>query len=223
MRHKSRWYSFLKIKINISRILKYIISLLILTSNTNAGIYCKYLSSCSEACSYYNQGYYRLDRDRDGIPCENLCSSPCSNPSKYKKHHKAHRTKTAYKHNSYSNYSAHTTAHAKHKRHIHNEKYYQKEFCRKVLGIMEYRLKDATRIDCYTSTYSFEVDFAKKAYEAIGQSLHYADVISNKPGVVLIVRNKKDMNYVRRIKHTAKKYGIKIFIINDDLKIKVIK
>jgi hypothetical protein len=207
----------------MNKILKFITPLLILASNSNAGIYCKYLNSCSEACNYYNQGYYRLDRDRDGIPCENLCSSPCSSPSRHKKHHKAYISKTTHKHSSYGSFSSHTTAHSKHKRHLHNEKYYQKEFCKKVLGIMEYRLKDGTRIDCYTSTYSFEVDFAKKAYEAIGQSLHYADMISNKPGIVLIVRNKKDMHYVRRIKHTAKKYGIKIFTINDNLKIKVVK
>ena len=106
---------------------------------------------------------------------------------------------------------------------MHNEKYYQREFCKKILGIMEYRLVDGTRIDCYTSTYSFEVDFAKKAYEAIGQALHYADIISNKPGIALIVRNSRDMKYVNRIKHTAKKYGIKIFTIDDKLRIRVVK
>jgi hypothetical protein len=186
-------------------------------SNTgNAGIYCKYLSSCSEACHYYNQGYYRLDRDRDGIPCENLCSSPCNTSYNKKKHQRTHKKYSTSTHISTSKNINSKTKH-------HNEKYYQQEFCKKVLGIMEYRLNDGTRIDCYTSTYSFEVDFAKKAYEAIGQSLHYADVIDNKPGIVLIVRRAKDKKYVNRIKHTAKKYGIKIFTIDNNLKIRVVK
>jgi hypothetical protein len=41
------------------------------------GVYCKHMTSCKEACKYYNQGYFKLDRDKDGIPCENVCSSPC--------------------------------------------------------------------------------------------------------------------------------------------------
>lgn len=45
---------------------------------------CKSLSSCAEACKYLSQGHRALDRDKDGIPCEKLCSSPC----KKKKHKK---------------------------------------------------------------------------------------------------------------------------------------
>jgi len=170
----------------------------------NAGIYCKNLHTCAEACNYLKQGYYRLDRDRDGIPCENLCHRPCSSSKKVTKKHTAKNTK-----------------HSKAIR--HSEKYYQKAFCKKVLGIMEYKLKDGTRIDCYTSTYSFEVDFAKKAYQAIGQALHYADTINNKPGIVLILRKKSDIKYINRIKNTAKKHNIKLFTIDNNLKIKSIK
>ncbi len=40
--------------------------------------YCKNISSCAEACYYLKQcGHGQLDRDKDGIPCENVCSSPC--------------------------------------------------------------------------------------------------------------------------------------------------
>ncbi|WP_281360258.1 excalibur calcium-binding domain-containing protein [Pelistega europaea] len=36
--------------------------------------YCKEMSSCEEAKFYLNRcGMTRLDRDRDGIPCENVC------------------------------------------------------------------------------------------------------------------------------------------------------
>ena len=39
--------------------------------------YCKNMKSCAEACMYLKKGYKSLDRDRDGIPCENVCSKPC--------------------------------------------------------------------------------------------------------------------------------------------------
>ena len=36
--------------------------------------YCKEMTSCKEAKFYLNVcGVKRLDRDKDGIPCENLC------------------------------------------------------------------------------------------------------------------------------------------------------
>nr|WP_082135314.1 excalibur calcium-binding domain-containing protein [Puniceibacterium sp. IMCC21224] len=39
---------------------------------------CKRLSSCAEACYKLLQcGQRKRDGDNDGIPCENLCSSPC--------------------------------------------------------------------------------------------------------------------------------------------------
>ena len=37
--------------------------------------YCKHISSCAEAMFLLNQcGIKRLDRDKDGVPCENICS-----------------------------------------------------------------------------------------------------------------------------------------------------
>jgi hypothetical protein len=48
--------------------------------------YCKEMTSCAEAQHFYkNCGLNRLDRDRDGIPCENLCGDP-------KRHKKARKT-----------------------------------------------------------------------------------------------------------------------------------
>ena len=43
-------------------------------SCANSGKYCKGMKSCSEAYYYYkNCGKSRLDRDKDGIPCEKIC------------------------------------------------------------------------------------------------------------------------------------------------------
>ena len=53
-------------------------------------------------------------------------------------------------------------------KHLHYEKVYQKFFCNKMHGQMEYELTDKTRVDCLTSTYAIEVDFGKKWAESIG-------------------------------------------------------
>ena len=40
--------------------------------------FCSKMTSCDEACFYLTQcGLTRLDRDKDGIPCEKLCSNQC--------------------------------------------------------------------------------------------------------------------------------------------------
>ena len=34
---------------------------------------CKTLDSCEEAVNSYKSGNLKLDRDKDGVPCESLC------------------------------------------------------------------------------------------------------------------------------------------------------
>ena len=99
----------------------------------------------------------------------------------------------------------------------HTEKYYQQKFCKVVGGKMEVRLKDRTRVDCLTSEYAIEVDFAKKWAEGIGQSLYYALMTGKKPAVALII-GEKDKRYLKRAKKVAKKYKIKILTIKKGYK-----
>ena len=190
---------------------KLYILLLGLSINSNAGIYCKNLSSCAEACSYYNQGYYRLDRDRDGIPCENLCSTPCNS-------HKAQIKRVS------NTQTIHYSKKSRAKKvEYSTQKDYKKAFCKKMLGIINYPLTDGTIIDCYTSTYNFKVDFAQNAKSAVYKSLQYLDKNSNKTAVALIIKNKNDIKYAHSIKHIAKKHKIKIFTVDRNLKVKYIK
>ena len=93
-----------------------------------------------------------------------------------------------------------------------NERYYQTKFCLKLGGRIEYRLEDATRVDCLTDEYAIEVDWAKKWAEGIGQSLHYGLMTKRKPAVALIV-GKKDKRYLKRLERIAKEVNIKIFLI----------
>ena len=94
----------------------------------------------------------------------------------------------------------------------HNEKYYQTKMCNNLNGIMEYRLKDKTRVDCLTDDLAIEVDWAKKWAESIGQSLYYAQMTNKKPAVGLIV-GRNDKKFVARLKVVANKLNIKIIIL----------
>jgi len=54
------------------------ILMILSVSFLEARVTCKSLSSCDEACLALANGHTALDRDKDGIPCESLCSKPCN-------------------------------------------------------------------------------------------------------------------------------------------------
>lgn len=95
----------------------------------------------------------------------------------------------------------------------YHEKHYQTLLCDELGGKMEYVLKDRTRVDCLTDEQAIEVDFTKKWAESIGQSLYYANMTDRKPAVGLIVDNQKDKRNLKRLNFIAKKYGIKVLVI----------
>lgn len=77
-------------------------------------------------------------------------------------------------------------------------------------GRIEVRLDDGTRVDCLTSEYAVEVEFAQKWAESIGQSLYYAERTGKKPGVLLIM-GKDDQRYLTRLETVAVKSNIKVW------------
>lgn len=96
--------------------------------------------------------------------------------------------------------------------HCYPEKQYQKQWCEKNKGIMEYQLDDKTRIDCLLPKYAVEFDFANKWAECIGQSLYYGIKTNRTPACVLIMENgQKDLKYLNRLNQVASKNGIKTF------------
>ena len=108
-------------------------------------------------------------------------------------------------------------------KHIHKEKYYQRIFCSKFNGILEYTLRDKTRVDCLTSTMAVEVDFSTKWAESIGQSLYYSKMTHKRATVLLILENpQKDIKYLQRLKKVAKDTNIKVYTINRQGVIKLI-
>ena len=97
----------------------------------------------------------------------------------------------------------------------HNEKYYQTKMCDALSGDMEVVLEDKARIDCLTTEYAIEVDFAKKWAEGIGQALYYAQMSGKKPAVALI-SGANDTKFINRLETVAKKYNIKVILIEEE-------
>jgi hypothetical protein len=56
-----------------------LLAFLLLTFPATAGAKtCKEFRTCEEAKQAFSAGEKKLDRDNDGIPCENLCKEPTS-------------------------------------------------------------------------------------------------------------------------------------------------
>lgn len=103
-------------------------------------------------------------------------------------------------------------------KHLYYEREYQEQWCNSQANcITEYEFSDKTRVDCLTPTHAIEFDFAKKWAESIGQSLYYALKTNLKPGIVLILEDKKnEQKYLDRLQTVAKKYGIDVWIISPE-------
>ncbi len=96
------------------------------------------------------------------------------------------------------------------------ERDYQDLWCNQNHGEVEFRLPDATRVDCLTETHAVEMDFGRKWAEAIGQSLYYASCTGKRAGVVLIVDKDKDGRYLRRLNEaiTYAKLPIDVWVMD---------
>lgn len=60
---------------------------------------------------------------------------------------------------------------------------------------IEYRLPDGRRVDIFHAGVAWEVDWADKWTEAVGQSLGYAVALNADPGIVLLMENGEDEYY----------------------------
>lgn len=97
--------------------------------------------------------------------------------------------------------------------HSPKEREYQNTWCKQYNGIAEYKLKDNTRVDCVTTNYAIEFDFANKWAEAIGQSLYYGLMTNKKPAVVLIIEKPSDFRYYYRIEKVANFLHFKLWYV----------
>ena len=90
------------------------------------------------------------------------------------------------------------------------ETWYQQVWCEGKSGEIEHRLPDGRRVDCLTSEYAIEMDFASKWPEAIGQSLEYAMLTGKKAGVVLILNTASDHQHWQRLQQVVSHYQLPI-------------
>ena len=94
---------------------------------------------------------------------------------------------------------------------LYSEATYQKAWCDKHGGIMEYRLRDKTRVDCLTPTMAVEFDFANKWAECIGQAIYYGRQTNRQAACVLIIENQeKDQKYLNRLRRAAYRKGVRV-------------
>ena len=106
-------------------------------------------------------------------------------------------------------------------KHLNTEKFYQTIHCNQLGGQMEVIMPDRSRCDCLTETYAIEHDFANspKMYEGVSQALLYSAHTGKKPGLALIVEDKKDADIaMKRLRLILKRWMLPIhiwLIIND--------
>ena len=64
-------------------------------------------------------------------------------------------------------------------------------------------IPNGTRCDILADTHAFEVDFADKWAESVGQSLNHAMQTGKKAGIVLVLKDRVDEKHVERLWETA--------------------
>ena len=74
-------------------------------------------------------------------------------------------------------------------------------------------MPDGTRCDILTDTIAYEVDFADKWAEALGQSLNYAMHTGKTPGIILVLKDSGDRKHLQRLKKIAALYSLDIVIL----------
>lgn len=95
---------------------------------------------------------------------------------------------------------------------INPESFYQEKFCTSISGQKEVVLLDGTRADCETQDTVWEIDYATKWYEGLGQAMHYARLTGKTGGVLLIIEKDSDMTYLLRLSNTISYHQVKVKI-----------
>ena len=97
-----------------------------------------------------------------------------------------------------------------------SEKSINESWCSDQGGVTEYRTSYGTYVDCLTRDLAIEVEYDYNWKESIGQALHYAEATGRSAGILLIIRNKSNVNYLEQLNAVINKYDlpIKVFVTN---------
>ena len=97
------------------------------------------------------------------------------------------------------------------------EKEVNAEWCNKNNGVIEFRTKYGTYIDCLTENHAVESEYDYNWKEGIGQALHYAESVKKRAAILIIRREKTKKDYIYELKKTIEyhKLPITIFIVDE--------
>lgn len=82
----------------------------------------------------------------------------------------------------------------------------------------EVRGEDGSRVDILDEEYAYEVEFAGKWKESIGQALHYGDIFKRKGAIVLIVESQKDFEKYLSAKKLIRKKNLDLEVFIFDVR-----
>ncbi|WP_309386083.1 hypothetical protein [Cerasicoccus frondis] len=77
-------------------------------------------------------------------------------------------------------------------------------------GDQNVRMSNGTYCDLLTADCAWEVDFADKWAESIGQSLNYSTQSGRPAGIILIMESDKDQRFVDRLKSVIESHRLPI-------------
>ena len=92
-----------------------------------------------------------------------------------------------------------------------HERDYCERLAKKYHAVCEVTLDDGSRCDLLSESTAWEVDWARKHYEAVGQSVWYSIETGKRPGIILITDDwKRDAKHIERSRAICKRLGITI-------------
>lgn len=91
------------------------------------------------------------------------------------------------------------------------EAYYTEQLAKRMGALSEVRLWDGVRADLEDETRIYEIDWANKKFEAIGQALLYAQYSGKKPVIILLVKHRvSEMKELYRAHVVAARCGVEV-------------
>jgi len=98
---------------------------------------------------------------------------------------------------------------------------YQKEWCAKHNGEINYKLGNNSIVDCITDTHAIDFETADKWNPAIRKSRSQSVNSGKTPGIVLILENSKDEKYLHQLRDVVEKrrLGIKIWTVGREVEL----
>jgi hypothetical protein len=87
---------------------------------------------------------------------------------------------------------------------------YSKKWCSDHGGVTGVRMPDGTSADCITTTHVMEVQFAPRWAEAMGWALYYSSESGKRAGIVLIIKENKDLEYWKQLNSTIQHFKLPI-------------